>query len=90
MTLKLKQAEMYDKEQEAREEIFGGKVQIQASRQRDWLKWKTLKPTKEYEMAKHDLYDAMEQKEILIEIIQTAKIALRVMEMEAKSLHLNT
>jgi len=81
-----KQAALYDAENEARTEIFEEKIELQVSKLRDYIKWKTNRAEKEYMIAKMQLSQLISEKDILIEVINTAKLSYRIMEMEAKSL----
>ena len=81
-----KQAALYDAENEARTEIFEEKIELQVSKLRDYIKWKTNRAEKEYMIEKMQLRQLISEKDILIEVINTAKLSYRIMEMEAKSL----
>jgi hypothetical protein len=81
-----KQAALYDAENEARTEIFEEKIELQVSKLRDYIKWKTNRAEKEYMNEKMQLRQLISEKDILIEVINTAKLSYRIMEMEAKSL----
>jgi len=83
----LYQSKLCDVENEARNDLFTGKEEIQASRIRDYIKWRTGKEYKENEIAKLELRQLIDEREMLIEIINTAKSSLRILEMEIKGLN---
>lgn len=92
LRVKIKRAHlnMLEKEEDVRGEIFEAEKPIQASRQRDYIKWQVSPIERVYEGMKHDLYILNEERDMLIELINSSKAALKVMDMEAKSLHYGT
>jgi len=82
-----KEAALYDAEYEARNDIFTGKEEVQASKIRDFIKWRSGIEQRILSQATHTLRNLMEQKAIKIEIINTSKVKLRVLEMEIKGLN---
>ena len=83
--LTLKQAALYDKEQQYRTIAFTDNMAV--SKVREFIKWNSHDAEKAHEQAKSDLYALHEEKEIREQILNSAKILLRGQEMEAKSLH---
>jgi hypothetical protein len=82
-----KEAALFDAEYEARSDIFLKKEEVQASKIRDYIKWRAAKEQKEYSEANNILRSLMEKKSIKTELINTAKCRLRVLEMEIKGLN---
>jgi len=87
LKLSLAKAALADKEKELRDQVFEGKVEIQATKLRDWMKWKAAAEQSEVD----DLVDKIKVLEsdlnILIEINNTVKFSHKIWEMEMK--HLN-
>lgn len=84
-----KKAALMDREQEARRMIFEEEVQVQATKQRDWIKYRTYLEDRDLEIAKEEVKRLEDKKEIIIESINALKMSFRITEMEVKNLNLN-
>lgn len=84
--LVVKEADLLDKENEVREQIFTGKIEVQASKVRDYIKWKTWKAEREVFKSREELKTLIEKKDILCEVNNAMKFAYKLATDEMKNL----
>lgn len=81
-------AALMDAEQTAREQVFGGKIEVQASKLREWLKFQVFWQERAYELQRDEVRLLEQKLDILVECNNSLKAAHRITEMEMKNLSL--
>lgn len=84
----LAEAGLRGKEADVRGEIFNKKVEIQASKLRDYIKWETWKEDLAFEREKQRLRQMEEKRNLIVDVNNNMKIAFKIMEVETKQLNL--
>lgn len=82
------QIKLEEKEQEARELIFTGKQELQASRQRDWIKWYCSKEELEANRKKNAYKEIETEYGTIDRLISVTQTATKLAEAEMRNLNL--
>ncbi len=90
LALIVAQAALYDTEKEARDDLFLERESVQASKVRDWMKWRVIAEQHQVDKLREELRLLVEKKEIMIEVVNATKASMRMWEIEAKFLNNKT